>query len=462
MATIQSPGIGSGLDVNGIVESLVAAERGPATARMDTKEAGYQVKISALGAMKSSLSDFRSTFANLKTSTTFNSRSATLSSADTIEASAGTAADPGVYEVKVLQLAQGQKMVTGGFESEGSIVGSGELTVTVGEKDYVIEIPEETQSLSDIRDAINSALREEGVTASLLNVDDGEGGTHTRMTITSGQSGSEGEISISAVADPITGDEPGLQSLVDGLEELVAAQDAIVEIDGLSVTASSNTLSNVIEGVTLNLNAVDVDETTTLTIEEDNSSFVAEMTKFVEGYNVLMESLSTADSYDSDSQSSGALFGDSVMRGFRLNLSSTLGYIDRGSSSSFSSLAAMGVTTDESGNLELDESKLNAALESGYDEVVNFFTNEETGFGQRLDDFVYGYSKFDGVVQGSLDSLNARVADITEQRIDLDERVAKVEARYRAQFSALDAIMSQLTTTSGYLAAQLNNNSSDS
>lgn len=462
MATIQSPGIGSGLDVNSIVESLVAAERGPATARMDRKEADLQVKISALGAMKSSLSDFRSTFSNLKTSTTFNSRSATLSNADTLEASAGTAADPGVYDVKVVQLAQGQKMVSGGFESEAAAVGSGELTVTVGDKDYSIEIPEDTKSLADIRDAINTTLRGEGVTASLLNVDDGEGGTHTRMTITSGKSGSEGEITLSALPDPVTGDEPGLQSLVDGMEELVAAQDAIVEIDGLSVTSSSNTLSNVIEGVTLTLTAADVDESTTLTIAEDNSSFIDEMNKFVEGYNALMESLSAADSYDSDNQTSGALFGDSVMRGFRLSLSTTLGYIDRNSASSYSSLAAMGITTNESGNLELDESKLNTALENGFDDVVDFFTNEDTGFGQRLDDFIYGYSKFDGVVQGRLDGLDARVRDISDQRVSLEERVAKVEQRYRTQFQALDQMMSQLSTTSSYLTAQLSNNSSDS
>ncbi|MGB0865629.1 MAG: flagellar filament capping protein FliD [Granulosicoccaceae bacterium] len=462
MATIQSPGIGSGLDVNSIVESLVAAERAPATARMDSKEAQLQVKISALGAMKSALSDFRGTFSDLKTTSTFNSRTATLSNEETMEAEAGTAATPGIYEIKVTQLAQGQKMVSGGFESEAAAVGSGELTVTVGDKDYLVEIPEDTKSLADIRDAINSTLQGEGVTASLLNVDDGEGGTHTRMTITSGQTGSDGEITITANADPITDGEPGLQSLVDGMEELVAAQDAIVEIDGLSVTSSSNTLSNVIGGVTLTLNAADLEESTTLTIAEDNSSFTAEINKFIEGYNALQDALSAADSYDSDSQTSGALFGDSVLRGFRLSMSTTIGYIDRDSLSPYSSLAAMGVTTNESGQLELDESKLNAALENGFDDVVDFFTHEETGFAQRLDDFVYGYSKFDGIVQGRLDGLDARVDDITDQRYALEERVASVEARYRSQFQALDQMMSQLSTTSSYLAAQLSSTSSDS
>lgn len=461
MTTIQSPGIGSGLDVNSIVESLVAAESGPASTRMDTKEANLQVKISALGVMKSSLSDFRTTFADLKTSTTFNSRTASLSSGDTMEAEAGTAANPGAYEIKVLQLAQGQKMVSGGFESEAAAVGSGELTVTVGETDYTVEIPEDTKTLADIRDAINTTLSGEGVTASLLNVDDGEGGTHTRMTITSGESGSDGEVTLTATPDAVTDGEPGLQSLVDGMEELVSAQDAIVEIDGLSVTSSSNTLTNVIEGVTLTLNAADLEEgSTTLTIEEDNSSVTDAVTAFVEGYNVLMETLATADSYDSDSETSGALFGDSVLRSFRLSLSTTLGYIDSGSTDSYSSLAAMGITTDESGYLVVEDSKLNSALASDYDQVVDFFVNEDTGFGQRLDDFIYGYSSSDGVVQGRLDGLNASVSDITEQRYALEERMIALETRYRSQFSALDEVMSQLNSTSSFLVNALS--SSDS
>lgn len=464
MATIQSPGIGSGLDVNSIVDSLVSAERGPATARMDRKEADLQVKISALGAMKAGLSEFRTSFSNLKTSTTFNSRAATFSNADMVEVSAGTAANAGDYSIKIKQLAQGQKMASAGYESEAAAVGSGELTITVGDKDYSVEIPEDSNTLADIRDAINSTLKGEGVVASLLNVDDGAGGTHTRMTITSGSSGSDGEISFSATPDPIVGSEPGLQSFIDDMEELVAAQDAIVEIDGLTVTSSSNTLSNVIEGVTLTLKSADEEVLSTLSVTEDSSSITNEIKSFVEGYNALMEVLSSADNYDSENQTSGALFGDSVMRGFRLSMSTTLGFIDRTASSAYSSLAAMGITTDESGLLQLEESKLNTALEKGFDDVVDFFTNDETGFASRLDDFVYGYSRFDGIVQGRLDGLEARIDDINEQRVSLADRLVKVEARYRTQFQALDQIMSQLNTTSGYLAAQLgnNNNSSDS
>jgi len=463
MPSIQSPGIGSGLDVNSIVDSLVAAERGPATTRMDQKEAKLQVQISALGAMRSGLSEFRASFSALKTTSTFNSRAATVNTEDIVKVDAGTAANPGEYSLKVMQLAQGQKLATAGYESEAAAIGSGELTVTVGEKDYVVDIPEDTKSLSDVRDAINDSLRSAGVTATLLNVDDGEGGTHTRMTLTSGASGSEGEITLSAVEDPATGDEPGLLSLIARVEELVEARDAIVEIDGLQVTSSSNSLKNVIAGVSIELTKADPENVTTLTVAEDHSGFTTEVEKMVEGYNALLDVLASADSYDNENQTSGALFGDSVMRGFRMSMSTTMGYIDRTSASSYNSLAAMGITTDETGRLVLDKGKLETAIASGDEDVVNFFTAEDTGFTQRLDDMVYGYSRFDGIVQSRLDGLDRRVSDIADQRSNLEERLVKVEARYRNQFQGLDQIMSQLNTTSGYLAAQLgNNNNSDS
>jgi len=460
MATIQSPGIGSGLDVNSIVESLVAAERGPATSRMDRKEADLQVKISTLGAMKAGLSEFRSSFSALKSTTTFNSRSVAVGG-EGITASAGTAAAPGSYEIKVEQLATNHKMSTRAVDSEAAVVGSGELAITVGDKSYTVLIAEDAQSLADVRDAINDTLKDAGVKASLVNTGNLDGNTKTRLILSSEISGSDGKVQVTATDGPIADGGEGLENLFSGgKKNLVTAQDAVIRVDGYKVTSSSNTLTNVIQGVTIDLKEADADTAIDLTVSEDNSSFTGEIKKFVEGYNALMDVLQSADSYDSESQASGALFGDSVMRSFRMNMSSTMGHMDRSSNSPYNSLAALGVTTDATGRLSLDESKLNTALEKGYDDVVEFFTADETGFATRMDNFVYGYSRFDGIVQGRLDGLDNRISDINEQRVTLDQRVAKIEQRYRAQFQLLDQMMSQLNNTSSYLAAQLGNLSS--
>jgi len=268
MASIQSPGIGSGLDVNNIVESLVEAEGAPARQRLDSREARLQVQISALGALKSASSDFRSSLSSLKTTSTFNTRSITANEEGFVSLDAGTASVPGSYRMKVLELAQAQKSATAGFASEAVEVGTGTLTVAIGEKTIDIEVDESNNNLSGLRDAINDALAGEGISATLLNVDDGEGGTHTRMLITSEKSGADQAITFSVEdADGNNTDATGLSALAtENLEVLSEAKDAIVEIEGLTVTSATNKLENVIDGVTIELTKADPDtEATTPT-----------------------------------------------------------------------------------------------------------------------------------------------------------------------------------------------------
>jgi len=155
MASIQSPGIGSGLDVNNIVESLVEAEGAPARQRLDSREARLQVQISALGALKSASSDFRSSLSSLKTTSTFNTRSITANEEGFVSLDAGTASVPGSYRMKVLELAQAQKSATAGFASEAVEVGTGTLTVAIGEKTIDIEVDESNNNLSGLRDALS-------------------------------------------------------------------------------------------------------------------------------------------------------------------------------------------------------------------------------------------------------------------------------------------------------------------
>ncbi|MEM7379098.1 MAG: flagellar filament capping protein FliD, partial [Pseudomonadota bacterium] len=339
MATIQSPGIGSGLDVNNIVESLVEAEGAPARQRLDSREARLQVQISALGALKSAASEFRSSLSSLKTTTTFNTRSISANQEGLVSLDAGTAAIPGTYNMKVLELAQAQKSATAGFASEGVAVGTGTLTVTVGEQSFDIEVDESNNTLAGLRDAINDALSGQGVSATLLNVDDPDdpdGGSHTRMLITSEKSGSDQEITFSVADDDGNNtDAGGLSALAtDNLEVLSAAKDAVVEIEGLTVTSATNKLENVIDGVTIELTKADPDTEIEITVAEDHSEVTEAVNQFVEGYNALMTSIAGSDTFDTDTDTAGALLGDASVRAFKLALSRIMGTIDREAESS--------------------------------------------------------------------------------------------------------------------------------
>ncbi len=460
MATIQSPGIGSGLDVNSIVESLVEAEGAVATQRLDTTEANLQVQISAMGALRSAVSEFRTTLSSLESTSTFNTRSVTASEEGFVTLEAGTAAQPGSYRMKVLELAQAQKMATEGFASEGVEVGTGTLTVTIGEETFEIEIDETNNSLTDVRDAINDALESEGVSATLLNVDDGEGGTHTRMLITSEASGSDSAITFSVEdADGNNTDGEGLSALAtDNLEILSEATDAVVEIEGLTVTSATNKLSNVIQGLTIDLVKADAETELEITVAEDHSEVTTAVSSFVEGYNAMLTSLAGSDSYDADSETAGALLGDSSVRSFRLAISRILGTIDKTAESSFNSLPAVGITTNEDGTLALDSAALESALESNNEDVLNLFTNTDTGIATQLDDLAYSYTRFDGVFTTKLDGFEARVDDIADDRITLQNRLDAAEQRYRTQFEALDQLMSTLTQTGTFLTQTFSNN----
>ncbi len=461
MASIQSPGIGSGLDVNNIVESLVEAEGAPARQRLDSREARLQVQISALGALKSASSDFRSSLSSLKTTSTFNTRSITANEEGFVSLDAGTASVPGSYRMKVLELAQAQKSATAGFASEAVEVGTGTLTVAIGEKTIDIEVDESNNNLSGLRDAINDALAGEGISATLLNVDDGEGGTHTRMLITSEKSGADQAITFSVEdADGNNTDATGLSALAtENLEVLSEAKDAIVEIEGLTVTSATNKLENVIDGVTIELTKADPDTELEITIAEDHTEVIEAVGAFVEGYNALIASFAGSDSYNSDSEQAGALLGDASVRSFKLSLSRILGTIDREAESAFSSLPAIGITTNEDGTLTLDNSKLEAGLNNNREDVLNLFTREDVGVAVQLDDLAYNYSRFDGVFTTRLDGLEARVDDIADDRIDLQTRLDAAELRYRAQFESLDQLMSTLTQTGSFLSQAFSSDS---
>jgi len=333
--------------------------------------------------------------------------------------------------------------------------------VAIGEKTIDIEVDESNNNLSGLRDAINDALAGEGISATLLNVDDGEGGTHTRMLITSEKSGADQAITFSVEdADGNNTDATGLSALAtENLEVLSEAKDAIVEIEGLTVTSATNKLENVIDGVTIELTKADPDTELEITIAEDHTEVIEAVGAFVEGYNALIASFAGSDSYNSDSEQAGALLGDASVRSFKLSLSRILGTIDREAESAFSSLPAIGITTNEDGTLTLDNSKLEAGLNNNREDVLNLFTREDVGVAVQLDDLAYNYSRFDGVFTTRLDGLEARVDDIADDRIDLQTRLDAAELRYRAQFESLDQLMSTLTQTGSFLSQAFSSDS---
>ena len=173
MATIVSTGIGSGLDIAGIVQQLVAAEAQPVEARIGQQEARAQAKLSAFGSLKSALADLRDKLEIMKNLDKFLIRKAISGNEDSFTVSAGTDALPANYALEVVQLAQAQKLTSGAFADSDTVVGTGTLTLAVGVSTVDIDITAENDTLAGIRDAINSAIGNPGVAATIVNADSG-------------------------------------------------------------------------------------------------------------------------------------------------------------------------------------------------------------------------------------------------------------------------------------------------
>lgn len=391
MPTLSASGIGSGLDINNLLQQIVAAERAPTENRLNLQEAKTQAEISAFGILKSSITSFKSSLNSLKTSSGFSVNTVSIGDKSLLSASASSIATAGSYSVEVESLAQSHSLATVAFDSLDSIVGTGTLTFDFGTTVYnsgddtytsfttnpdktsqSIEITNANNTVEGLRDAINDA--DIGVTATV--VDDGSG---FRLLITSDDSGLQNSLEISvdegggaADTDTVGLSQLAFNSAATNAEETLAASDAIVKINGLQVTRESNTISGAIHGVTLNLKSADVGNPTQVTINRDNSNAEKNIGNFVAKYNELVTAIDNLTKFGGDDGQSGLLLGDTTTRNILSQVRRVVGAVIP-NDSAFNTLSSIGITTQRDGTLGLDSSKLSSALSSDFDTVSKLF-----------------------------------------------------------------------------------------
>ncbi|MEL0027299.1 MAG: flagellar filament capping protein FliD, partial [Perlucidibaca sp.] len=303
MASISSTGLGSGLDVNSLVSQLVSAEKAPTANRLSTRSSQVQSLLSAYGTLKSAVSEFQDTLKKLKDPAAFEAHTASSSNTDLLKASADTNASPATYNVKVEALAQTQKLASAAYASSSAVVGTGRLDISAGGTSFSVTIGSDNQSLAGIRDAINNASGNPGVKATLINASDG-----AHLVITAAGSGTEKAVSINAVTD--VGDSGDLSQLnYDPLQASnpmtvqSAAQDARIQLDGFTLTSSSNTFSDAIEGLTLTVAKADPDTTVEVKVGQDKATTRQALDQFITGYNKLRNMLNSLTAYNASTQS---------------------------------------------------------------------------------------------------------------------------------------------------------------
>jgi len=377
--TLSSPGVGSGLDVNTIVSKLMAVESQPLNT-LAAREAAYQAKVSGYGSLKGALSSFQSALQALTHPESFHTLSVSAGDATLLSATAAATATPGTYAVEITQLAAAQKLASAGFAATTTAVGSGTLSFdfgsfngttftsngTTGSK--TVTIPAGQNSLAGIRDAVNAAAI--GVTATIVNDGSSAG---NRLVFTSNTSGAANSIKLTVSdSDGTNTDSTGLSQLAfdpaaavgsgKNLVQNVAAQDALLKIDGIAVSKPTNVITDAIQGVSLSLNKTNVGSPTTLTVSQSTATVATAVQAFVKAYNDLNTTLVNLTKYDASSKQGSVLTGDSAVRIIQAQLRSVLGGAPPTGVTNAKTLAQIGVSFAKDGTLNFDGAAFTAGL----------------------------------------------------------------------------------------------------
>jgi len=453
MATIISSGIGSGLDIAGIVQQLVAAEARPVETRIGKQEARAQFKLSAFGNLKSALSEFRDTLDVMRDLNKFLARQAVSGDESLFGVSVAGNAVPASYSVEVVQIAQAQKLTSASFVNQDTAVGTGTLQIAVGANSFDVDITATNNTLAGIRDAINAAIDNQGVLASIVNADAGSflilsgenTGLANAMTIT--QTGGDGGLA-SLEYDPGNG--------LNSLTQSIAAQDALIRIDGLDVMSDSNTITGAIQGVTIELAGSAPGQPTSLGIVNDTAKATETVNNFVDNYNKLIETFDQLSSFNADTKVAGPLLGDATLRGIRDQIRRELSVAVTDIDANFSTLSEVGIELQLDGTLAVNDSQLSTTLADEFSKFGQLFATTD-GFAVRAFNLVDQYLDTDGILEARTKGLNDQIDDFGVQREALNERLTSLESRLLRQFNALDSLLGQLSSTSNFLSQQLDN-----
>ncbi|MFK3912380.1 flagellar filament capping protein FliD [Enterobacter cancerogenus] len=462
MASISSLGAGTNLGLSTLYDNLQTAEQTKLTP-ITTQQTSYKAKLTAWNVVQTSLTKLQTATDALKNTSSI--AQAKVSSTNTaFSASLANNATAGTYSVEVNKLAAAQSLLSPKVASKDTDLGDSSMssrTITIsqpGQKDpMTVTLASDKTSLADVRDAINA--KQGSVTASIIKADDNS----YYLSLTSRDSGTTNKMTVStddaALAQYISYDESGASN---AMTEQVKASDAVVKINGIEITRSSNTITDAPEGVTLNLTKTNTGNPETLTVVKDNQPMVDAIQAFVDAYNSLQTTITNQTKYTSVDQGSGTqdtsngdLLGDGTLRSIQTQLRSKLSSSQGGN---LGLLSQLGVTQDLTGKLTVDSTKLNKALNEKSADVVSFLSGDgkTTGFATETSNLLKTMLGNDGSVKSATDGINKTLKNLSEEYDRVNAQITATMARYKTQFTSLSQLVSQMDSTGSYLTQQFN------
>jgi flagellar hook-associated protein 2 len=441
---------GSVINVSALVSELVAATEAPQQSIISNQTQAVTANISALGTLKSALSSFQTALSSLSTPGSFDAQSASSSNPAVFTATAGTGAQSGSYQVSVSALASAQQLLSKAIVGGSSAtIGTGTLKVSLGPTSFEVPIAGTDDTMTGIAAAINAASGNTGVQATVLQ---GADGAH--LVLSSTLPGAANTISVTE-----TDSGTGLAALTYGTGNAgnytveSQASDASFSIAGVPFTSSSNTVSNALTGVTLTLvGTTATNASATLSVANDTSGVESSINSFVSAYNTLQSTLASLGSYDATTGTAGAMQGNPVLENIQSQTQEAL-YSVVGTST-YNSLASVGITTNSDGSLSVNSTTLQTALGSNFNAVSNLFSGTN-GIATQLNKQITNDLGTSGSITSYSASLVSQENSLTTQTSALNTQASALTASLTQQYAALNVLLSSLQTTSAALSQSL-------
>jgi len=490
-------GVGSGADLTTLLNNLMTSEKIPLVS-LQKKEAAEQTKITAYGSLSAALSAFRDAYAAVDESK-FNTAKATSSDATVATVNGKIGASSGNLSLTVNNLATESKVASarvldwdGVNATADSTVGTGSLTFTFGKatktppgfeadaekESFTIDIGSDQNTLAGIRDAVNA--KSSGVTAAIVN--DGSG---ARLVFSSTKTGEQSNFKIDTAGPAGGGGGPGLaQFAYDPAQpgasstspsQLTFGVNASLTLDGMSISSPGNILTDTIDGLTITLLkggvTAGVTASTTINVSQDNAGAKTAVTTLATAYNTLLAATKKLalsvpqDAGSKDARTDGPLSGDATIRSLMNQIKSAITAPVAGATAPYTSLGAVGMEFLKDGTLKLNETRFDAAMAADRTAVTKLFTKEPSGEGSQgitasIAALVSPMVADGGQVKSRIDSLTTVTKQLQAQQTSVSARLVQIEARYRAQFTALDSMLTSMNSTSAFLTKQLDSLSS--
>lgn len=451
---MTSLGVGSGIDLDGMVRQLVQIERQGKESRLTERTKSADNNISAMGKLKSAMTTLVDSLNGLSRERDLNARTATVTgqSEDNpfFTASANQRAAMSNYNIQINQLASGSRMQSASFanSTDSIATGTGSLTIAAGgDNTFDVDV-EDGASLSDIASAINRSGDNFGVTASVINT-----GSESFLVFDSSITGDGNDLSVTANG------VGGLDGLTDGgLTERRTAQGAIMNVDGIEVRSDTNTFDNAIEGVSITAQReTGVDDSPVLSVAVDEESVRGMIDDFISAYNGLIDEIDKLTAYVPEGKS-GPLIGDSMVRSIRSRLSSIISSPVEGMGN-FNSLYQMGIVTDNDGKIEFDPrnigggtgtQRFDQAMEQNFDQLVELLSGEN-GVATQLREISREYTQSQGLLDLRTNTYESQKQLVDNEREQFERYMEQYESNLRQRFGALDQNIARMSSNANYL-----------